>query len=44
MERRILFLVDTFLDVRYRVEIFYEYHFGIIGIEETMKIDEIAIC
>lgn len=44
LERRILFLVDTFLDVRYRVEIFYEYHFGIIGIEETMKIDEIAIC
>lgn len=44
LEERILFLVDTFLDFRYEVEIFYEYHFGIIGVEETMHIDEIAIC
>jgi len=43
-EQRIWFLVDTFLDIRYRVEIFYEYHFGIIGVEETMQIGEIAIC
>ncbi|MCX4339665.1 MAG: hypothetical protein OSJ72_08485 [Lachnospiraceae bacterium] len=44
VEQRIRFLVDTFLDIRYRVEIFYEYHFGIIGVEETMQIDRIAIC
>ena len=44
LEQRIRFLMDTFLDIRYRVEIFYEYHFGIIGVEETMRIDEIAIC
>lgn len=44
LEQRIWFLIDTFLDIRYRVEIFYEYHFGIIGVEETMQIDEIAIC
>lgn len=44
LEQRIQFLVDTFLDIRYHVEIFYEYHFGIIGVEETMQIDEIAIC
>lgn len=44
LEQRILFLVDTFLDFKYDVEIFYEYHFGIIGVEETMSIDEIAIC
>ena len=43
-EQRIQFLVDTFLDIRYRVEIFYEYHFGIIGVEETMQTGEIAIC
>lgn len=44
LEQRIRFLIDTFLDIRYHVEIFYEYHFGIIGMEETMRIDEIAIC
>lgn len=44
LEQRIRFLIDTFLDIRYHVEIFYEYHFGIIGVEETMQIDEIAIC
>ena len=44
LEQRIRFLIDTFLDIRYRVEIFYEYHFGIIGVEETMRIGEIAIC
>lgn len=44
LEQRIQFLIDTFLDIRYHVEIFYEYHFGIIGVEETMLIDEIAIC
>lgn len=44
LEQRIRFLIDTFLDIRYHVDIFYEYHFGIIGVEETMQIDEIAIC
>lgn len=44
LEQRIQFLTDTFLDIRYRVEVFYEYHFGIIGVEETMRIDEIAVC
>lgn len=44
LEQRIRFLIDTFLDIRYYVEIFYEYHFGIIGVEETMQIGGIAIC
>lgn len=44
LEQRIRFLIDTFLDIRYHAEIFYEYHFGIIGVEETMQIDAIAIC
>ena len=44
LEQRLRFLIDTFLDIRYQVEIFYEYHFGVIGVEETMQIDEIAIC
>lgn len=44
LEQRIQFLIDTFLDICYHVEIFYEHHFGIIGVEETMQIDEIAMC
>lgn len=38
LEQRIQFLIDTFLDIQYHVEIFYEYHFGIIGVEETIFI------
>ena len=44
LEQRIAFLADTFLDIRYHVEVFYEHHFGIIDIGETMRIDETAIC
>ena len=43
LEQRLQFLIELFLDIQYRVEIYYEYHFGIIGIEDTMQIDEIAI-
>lgn len=42
-EQKIQCLIELFLDIRYHVEIFYEYHFGVIGIEDTMTIDEIAI-
>lgn len=37
-------LIQLFVEIPYTVEIYYEYHFGIIGIDETMRIDEIAIC
>ncbi len=43
VEQKIRCLMDLFLDMRYQVDIFYEYHFGIIEIEGTMVIDEIAI-
>jgi len=43
LEQRLQLIVDTFLDIRYQVEIFYEYHFGILGVNETMVIDEIAL-
>ena len=42
-EVKIQCLVDLFLDIEYQLEIFYEYHFGIIGIDDTMIIDEIAL-
>ncbi len=43
LEQRLKFLIELFLDIQYHIEIYYEYHFGIIGIEDTMQIDEIAI-
>jgi hypothetical protein len=43
LEQRLQFLIELFLDIQYRVEIYYEYHFGIIGMEDTMQIDEIAL-
>ncbi len=42
-EELLKFLIELFLDIQYHIEIYYEYHFGIIGIEDTMQIDEIAI-
>lgn len=37
------FLVEMFIELPYSVDIYYEYHFGILGIEETMRIDEIMM-
>ena len=44
IELKIQFMMGTFLDICYQVEIYYEYHFGIIGIEDTMIMDNIAMC
>lgn len=43
LERKIRFLIETFLEIQYQTEVFYEYHFGIIGIADTMILDEIAM-
>lgn len=43
LECKVQFLLKQFVNIRYSVELYYEYHFGIIGMEETMYIDEIAI-
>lgn len=41
---RILKLVqEMFLPISYDLRIFWKYHFGIIGVDEVMKIDEIAL-
>ena len=42
-ERRVTFLKDMFLPLRERVHFFYEHHFGIIGVDETMMIDEMVL-
>ncbi|SHL04283.1 hypothetical protein SAMN02745136_03936 [Anaerocolumna jejuensis DSM 15929] len=42
-KRMIQFAQDMFLPLSYNIRIFWEYHFGIIGVEGTMNIDELAI-
>ncbi|MCH5343803.1 MAG: hypothetical protein J1E64_07170 [Acetatifactor sp.] len=42
-ERMLNLLQDMFLPVSFHLRVFWQYHFGIIGVEDTMKIDEIAI-
>lgn len=42
-EQKLSLLADIFLPVHYQVIVFYEYHFGIIGIDDTMVMDEIAM-
>lgn len=44
LEKKVQFVLKQFLPIRYKAELYYEYHFGIIGMEETMHVDEIAIC
>lgn len=44
IEAKVNFLVRMFIAIPYQVDIYYEYHFGIIGVEETMRIDEIIMC
>ncbi len=43
-EARMKFLVQMFVDLPYHVDIYYEHHFGIIGVEETMRTGEITLC
>lgn len=41
---RILRLVqDMLLPVSFHLRVFWQYHFGVIGLDDTMKIDEIAL-
>lgn len=42
-ERMLRFVQDMFLPISYDLRVFWKYHFGIIGVDDTMKIDEIAI-
>ena len=44
LEKKVNFVIGQFLNIRYQPELYYEYHFGIIGMEETMQVGEIAIC
>lgn len=41
--RKVQFLLDTFLPIGVRTEIFYAEHFGILDVEETMVLDTILL-
>lgn len=40
---RIEMLKELFLPISYEIDIFWKYHFGIIGIQESMKIGKMAL-
>ena len=40
---RLEFLQDMFLPINYHVFLFWEHHFGIIDVEETMEMDEMVL-
>jgi hypothetical protein len=41
--QKITFLLEFFLPVSYTIRIYWDKHFGIINVNETMKIDEIML-
>lgn len=44
MEReRLEFLQDMFLPINYQVFLFWEHHFGIIDVDETMELDQMVL-
>ncbi len=42
-EAKMAFIEEFFLPINFRTEVFWEEHFGVIEIYETMKIDSIAL-
>ncbi len=42
-KRKVQFLLDTFLPIGVRTEIFYAEHFGILDVEETMVLDTLLL-
>ncbi|MHC1686028.1 MAG: hypothetical protein AB6733_24385 [Clostridiaceae bacterium] len=43
LKRKIEFILDLFLPINMKSNIYYEYHFGIIGVDETMKMENMVI-
>ncbi len=36
-------ILEVFLPLRFRIEVYWDYHFGIIGNEEAMRVDSIVL-
>jgi len=43
IEKKMDFIIKMFVAIGYTVEVYYENHFGILGIDGTMTIDEIGL-
>lgn len=41
--RKINFIIDMFLPIRYKTRIFWEKHFGVGAVEATLHLDEIEL-
>lgn len=42
-KKRLQLFLDLFVPILYQVRVFWEHHFGVIDIEETMKLDHIEL-
>lgn len=42
-EEKLSFLLEFFLPIKYEVRIYWEKHFGIVGEDKTMKLDQIVL-
>jgi hypothetical protein len=42
-EEKLELIKEVFLPIKFQTEVYWEYHFGVIDVEEIMKIDEIAL-
>ena len=42
-QKKLAFLQGTFLPINYEVFLFWEHHFGIIDVEETMELDNMVL-
>lgn len=43
LKRKMDMIINLFLPINMKASIYYEYHFGIIGVEETMEIEKMVI-
>lgn len=43
LNHKIQLILDTFLPFEYEVDLFYEYHFGILGQKETMHCNQLVL-
>ncbi|EAZ84141.1 iron-dependent peroxidase [Lysinibacillus fusiformis] len=41
--KKVELIQEIFLPVGYHIEVYWQYHFGIMGLEETMMLDRIAL-
>lgn len=44
LEKKVHLILQWFAPLRCHADLYYEHHFGIIGVGETMRVDEIAVC